>query len=197
VKEYYDRRASEYDDAYTGRGRWPFTKAPGLEDQIPGLERFVESLPEMRTLDVACGTGYLTRFLRGWTIGTDFSSAMLRQSANRVAADGYVRGDALALPFADNSFGRVFSSHFYGRLELDDRLRFLAEARRVAPSLIVLDSPFQDDRPAEGNIERELLDGSRYVIYKKYFTPEELVSELGGGDVVLSTSWFLAVQREW
>ena len=35
------------------------------------------------------------------------------------------------------------------------------------------------------------------MIYKKYFTPEELVAELGGGEVVLSTSWFVAVQREW
>lgn len=197
MREYYDRRAPEYDDAYTGRGRWPFTQAPGLETEIPEFEDFVKRLPEKRTLDVACGTGYVTRFLRGWTIGTDFSLAMLHEAADREAADGYVRGDALALPFVDSSFGRVFSSHFYGRLELDDRLRFLSEARRVAPSLVVVDSPAQPDRPAEGNIERELLDGSRYVIFKKYFTPEELVSELGGGEVVLSTSWFLAVEREW
>lgn len=197
MKDYYDRRATEYDDAYTGRGRWPFTEAPGLEREIPGLEAFVRGLPATRTLDVACGTGYLTRFLRGWTIGTDFSSAMLRQASGRGAADEYVRGDALALPFAGSSFGRVFSSHFYGRLELDDRLRFLSEVRRVAPCLVVVDTPVQPDRPAEGNIERELLDGSRYVIYKKYFTPEELVAELGGGEVVLSTSWFVAVQREW
>ena len=197
MKDYYDRRAPEYDDSYTGRGRWPFTEAPGLEREIPELEAFVKGLPETPTLDVACGTGYLTRFLRGWTIGTDFSSAMLQQAAGREAADGYVRGDALALPFAGSSFGRVFSSHFYGRLELDDRLRFLSEARRVAPSFLVVDSPAQPDRPTEGNIERELLDGTRYVIYKKYFTPEELVAELGGGEVVLSTSWFVAVQREW
>jgi hypothetical protein len=76
-------------------------------------------------------------------------------------------------------------------------LHFLSEVRRVAPTFVVLDSPFQSDRPAEGERERVLLDGSKYVIYKKYFRPEELVDELGGGRVVLSTSWFLAVEREW
>jgi SAM-dependent methyltransferase len=197
LKEYYDRRAAEYDDAYTGRGRWPFTQAPGLEAEIPLVERFVAELPESATLDVACGTGYLTRHLRGWTVGTDFSSAMLQQAEARTAADAFVRADALALPFGPNSFERVFSSHFYGRLRAGDRKRFLAECHRVAPALIVLDSPFQRDRPAEGERERELLDGSRYTIFKKYFRPDELAEELGGGDILLSTSWFLAVEKIW
>ena len=127
----------------------------------------------------------------------DFSINMLNEARARSAASAYVRGDALALPFADGSFERVFSSHFYGRLERDDRLRFLSEARRIAPSFIVLDSPYQPDRPGEGPQERELLDGTTFTIYKKYFRPEELVEEIGGGDILLSTSWFLAVGREW
>jgi len=198
VKEYYDRRAPEYDDAYTGRGRWPFTEAPGLEAEIPDLERVVNDLPAASTLDVACGTGYLTRFLRGYTVGLDFSARMLQQAAfERKAANAYVRSDALALPFRAGSFERVFSSHFYGRLERADRERFVAEARRVAPSLIVLDTPFQPDRPAEGLQERDLLDGSIYTIYKKYFRPDELLDEVGAGRLLLSTSWFVAVEREW
>jgi demethylmenaquinone methyltransferase/2-methoxy-6-polyprenyl-1,4-benzoquinol methylase len=197
LKEYYDRRAAEYDDAYMGRGRWPFTQAPGLEAEIPLLKEFVGELAPAPTLDVACGTGFLTRFLRGRTVATDFSSAMLGRARARDAADDYVRADALALPFATGSFERVFSSHFYGRLELDDRLRFLSDAKRVARTFVVIDSPFQPDRPAEGKRERELLDGSKYVIYKKYFRPEELVEEIGGGRIVFSTSWFVAVEREW
>lgn len=122
---------------------------------------------------------------------------MLQQATARSAASAYVRGDALALPFRDASFERIFTSHFYGRLERDDRLRFLDEARRVAPSLIVIDSPYQPDRPAEGLVERDLLDGSKYTIYKKYFRPEELVEEIGGGEILLNTSWFLMVERRW
>lgn len=197
LKEYYDRRASEYDDAYLGRGRWPFTEAPGLEAEIPLLEEFVRSLPAGDTLDIGCGTGFLTQFLNGTITGLDQSSGMLQQATARDAATRYVQGDALALPFRDGAFERVFSSHVFGRFERHDRDRFVAEARRVAPKLIVLDSPIQDDREAEGPQHRELLDGTKYVIYKKYFRPEELVEELEGGRVVLSTSWFLAVEREW
>ena len=151
----------------------------------------------MATLDVGCGTGYLTRFLRGYTVGADFSGRMLQQAAGRRAAAGSVRADALRLPFEEASFGRVFSSHFYGRLKKEERLRFLSEARRVAPSIVVLDTPYQADRAGEGPQERELLDGSTYTIYKKYFRPDELLEEIGGGEILLFTSWFLAVQREW
>ncbi len=197
VKEYYDRRAPEYDDAYMGRGRWPFTEAPGLEAEIPRLEGFLKQLPAARTLDVGCGTGYLTRFLSGEVVGLDYSARMLEQARARSAAAGYVRADALSLPFRSGSFEVVFTSHFYGRLERDDRVRFLDEAQRVAPALVVIDTPYQPDRPAEGPIERDLLDGSRYRIYKKYFRPNELLEEIGGGEILLSTSWFLAVQRKW
>ena len=44
----------------------------------------------------------------------------------------FVQGDALALPFPDARFDRVFTGHFYGHLERTERERFLAEARRVA-----------------------------------------------------------------
>ena len=36
------------------------------------------------------------------------------------------------------SFDRVFSSYFYCHLEEPERLRFLAEARRVAPGLVLV-----------------------------------------------------------
>ena len=157
----------------------------------------MRGLPGVDTLDVGCGTGYLTRLLAGPATGVDFSFNMLQEARARNAASAYVRGDALALPFADGSFDRVFSSHLYGRLERDDRLRFLSEARRVAPSFVVVDSPYQPDRAAEGPQERELLDGTRSTIYKKYFRPEELVEEIGGGEILMSTSWYLAVGREW
>jgi ubiquinone/menaquinone biosynthesis C-methylase UbiE len=46
-------------------------------------------------------------------------------------------GDAFELPFEDRAFERVFSGHFYGDLEHNDGTRFLAEARRVAPELVI------------------------------------------------------------
>ena len=47
-------------------------------------------------------------------------------------------GDGLRLPFADGSFDRVLTGHFYGHLPEDERDAFLGEARRVAAELVVI-----------------------------------------------------------
>ena len=65
---------------------------------------------------------------------------MLEVAAEQAPDATFVQGDALELPFEDGAFERVFTSHFYGHLEEDDRERFLAEARRVAPELVIVGS---------------------------------------------------------
>ena len=47
--------------------------------------------------------------------------------------------------------------------------RFLAEARRVAPELVVVDSALRDDAEPEEWQERILNDGSRWTVFKRYF----------------------------
>ena len=89
---------------------------------------------------------------------------MLELASARVPDAGFVQSDALRLPFEDGTFDRVFTSHFYGHLEDPERGRFLAEARRVAPELVVVDSALRDDvEPAEPQ-ERILNDGSRWHV---------------------------------
>ena len=137
----------------------------------------------VRVLDVACGTGFLTRHLRGEVTGLDQSEAMLEIARRRVPWAEFVRGDAFRMPFADRSFGRVFASFFYGLLPLEDRDSFLAEARRVADGRLVLVEPTPEWGPrggAAGWEERILSDGSRYRIYRRYFPAEAFAEELGG-----------------
>ena len=96
---------------------------------------------------------------------------MLEEARRQAPNATYVQGDALALPFEDGSFDRVFTAHFYGHLEGDDRERFLAEARRLAPELVVVDSALREDVEPEERQERVLNDGSRWEVYKRYFEP--------------------------
>jgi demethylmenaquinone methyltransferase/2-methoxy-6-polyprenyl-1,4-benzoquinol methylase len=112
----------------------------------------------------------------------------------RNAAADYVIGDALALPFPDESFDRAFTGHFYGHLDTGERERLLAEARRVAGELVVLDSALHEGVEPEEWQERLLKDGSRWQVYKRYFEPEQLVAELGGGRIVFAGRWFVAVR---
>ena len=119
---------------------------------------------------------------------------MLELASARVPDAGFVQSDALRLPFADGTFDRVFTSHFYGHLEETERVRFLGEARRVAPELVVVDAALRDDvQPVEWQ-ERILNDGSRWQVYKRFFTPDELAAELGGGETLFAGRWFVAVR---
>jgi ubiquinone/menaquinone biosynthesis C-methylase UbiE len=193
VKQYYDTRAPEYDDWYLGVGRFASRERPGWQDAVAGLERAVQALEPARTLDVACGTGFLTRHLRGEVTGLDQSERMIEIAQERVPAAAFVQADATLLPFTDGTFDRVFTGHFYGHLEGSDRKQFLAEARRVARELIVVDSAVRPDHEREEMQERILNDGSAFEVYKRYFDGDELARELGGGTLLHASDWFVMV----
>jgi demethylmenaquinone methyltransferase/2-methoxy-6-polyprenyl-1,4-benzoquinol methylase len=194
VKAYYERRAHEYDDWYLGRGRFAERDRPGWGEEVDALRGALEALPPARTLDVACGTGFLTRYLPGDVVGLDQSESMLEEARRQAPNAIFATGDALELPFPDGSFERVFTAHFYGHLDEADRLRFLGEARRVAAELVVADSALRPDVEPEELQERILGDGSRWEVYKRYFTPAGLADELGGGSTLLAGRWFVVVR---
>ncbi|GAB2681275.1 methyltransferase domain-containing protein [Kribbella swartbergensis] len=80
---YYERRAGEYDEWYLSQGRFAERNPPGWESEVARLVELIQRLPVARTLDVACGTGFLTRHLRGRTVGLDRSQAMLEVAQQR------------------------------------------------------------------------------------------------------------------
>jgi SAM-dependent methyltransferase len=194
LKTYYDRRAFEYDDWWLGRGRFAERERPGWDEEVEVLAELIASLPPMHTLDVACGTGFLTRHLRGDVVALDQSERMLAVAREQAPGARFVHGDALALPFEDGEFERVFTSYFYCHLEQDERARFLAESRRVAPELLVVASVPGADDPVERYEERTLNDGSRWTVFKRVFTGDQLAAELGGGDVLHEGRWFVVVR---
>ena len=193
MKAYYDRRAPEYDDWWLGRGLYADRERPGWEDELGLLERVIRELPPMRTLDVACGTGFLTRHLRGDVVGVDASERMLEVARTQAPAARFEQGDALSLPFEDGAFDRVFTSYFYCHLEEDERERFLAEALRLAPELVVVGSIRGDGDDSERWEERRLRDGSRWSVYKRVFEGPDLAEELGG-EIVFKGRWFVVVR---
>jgi ubiquinone/menaquinone biosynthesis C-methylase UbiE len=192
VEEYYDRFAPEYDHWYLG-ARYEGADRESFLEEVGLLGHVLERLPPARTLDVACGTGFLTKHLRGEVVGLDASEQMLAQARSQAPQATFVQGEALELPFDDSSFDRVFAGHFYGHLEEPERLRFLAEARRVAPELVVVDAPLRPHHEEEEWQLRRTEDGSEWPLYKRFFSPDVLLEELGGGDVLLDGEWFVAV----
>jgi demethylmenaquinone methyltransferase/2-methoxy-6-polyprenyl-1,4-benzoquinol methylase len=113
--------------------------------QSLGLHRYWKSRllhaarvrPGERVLDLCCGTGDLCLGLvrrRAKVVGIDFSQAMLLRARDRVVAEeglpvSFLRGDALNLPFEDQSFDLVTVS--YGLRNLADLEGGLREIHRV------------------------------------------------------------------
>jgi ubiquinone/menaquinone biosynthesis C-methylase UbiE len=194
MRIYYQRRAPDYDEWWLGTGKFEARDRPGWAEEVERLVRVVSELTPVRVLDVACGTGFLTRHLRGEVVGLDQSETMLEIAATRLPGANLVRADAVPLPFGDGEFDRVFTSHFYGHLLEDEREAFLSEVRRVADELVVVDAALRDDVEPDGWPERVLDDGTTYRVYKRFFTGEGLAAELsGGGKVLHQGRWFVAV----
>ena len=180
MKAYYEARAREYDDWWLGKGLYATNRPADWDAERTLLEGWIAGLPPARTLDVACGTGFMTRHHRGEVVGLDQSESMLEVAREQVPDAEFVQGDALDLPFADGSFDRLFTSYFYCHLEEPERQRFLDEARRVARELVVVGTILSEgEEPARWD-KRVLKDGSRWKVFKRVFVPDELAEELGG-----------------
>jgi demethylmenaquinone methyltransferase/2-methoxy-6-polyprenyl-1,4-benzoquinol methylase len=83
-------------------------------------------------LDACCGTGDLALAAEragGRVTGLDFSERMLERARRKSASVRWVRGDALALPFADGSFDAATVG--FGIRNVDDLEAGLRELVRV------------------------------------------------------------------
>ena len=108
--------------------------------------RELRSSAPRRLLDVGCGTGLLTsRIARELSperiVGCDFSHGMLRGAAGRSPRLPWVRGNALRLPFREQSFDAVVSTeafHWFPDQDaaLAEFFRVLAPKGRVLVALI-------------------------------------------------------------
>ena len=118
---------------------------PGMADERRIARLLLGLTPGDGVLDVACGTGNFTRDFAsvvgptGLVVGIDASSTMLARAVRDTPDDNvaYVRGDAVELPFRDQSFDAVccfaalhmFAAPFRA---LDHMTRVLTPGGRIA-----------------------------------------------------------------
>jgi ubiquinone/menaquinone biosynthesis C-methylase UbiE len=143
VREVFARQAATFEDdrhnhVFTEDARWLF-----------------ESLrcePQDLLLDVAAGTGHAARSLAGrvaLAVAVDLTREMLQAGKASADAQGisnvvFLQGDALALPFLDESFDIVisrFASHHIERadVQLAEMARCLRAGGRIALADVVAD----------------------------------------------------------
>lgn len=108
-----------------------------FEPYAADLKRRVAALNASRILEIAAGTGVVTRTLATLPnddltiVATDLNQAMLDEAATLATARPvrWQQADAMALPFADGEFDAVICQ--FGVMFFPDKTRAYAEARRV------------------------------------------------------------------
>jgi SAM-dependent methyltransferase len=118
-------------------GNWAeFTRTPGHDRShddinLPALGGLLPE-PGKRTLDLGCGEGRVSRFLRSLghrVAGADASPTMVRLAAGHPDAEPAVVADAAALPFRDAAFDLVVA--YMCLHDIDPMPQALAEGARV------------------------------------------------------------------
>jgi demethylmenaquinone methyltransferase / 2-methoxy-6-polyprenyl-1,4-benzoquinol methylase len=125
VRAMFDRIAPVY-DAMNG------IMSAGLDQRWRRITAEAAVRPGDRVLDACCGTGDLALAAQaagGRVTGLDFSERMLERAVDKSAAVEWKHGDALALPFPDDTFDAVTVG--FGVRNLEDLGRGLGEFRRV------------------------------------------------------------------
>ena len=182
---YYDRRAPEYDGGVESTYR--YFRSLGVDVDLEALRaedravtRELARLRPCAFVDVGAGPGVFTDQVPGSGFAIDQSENALHRLQATVGDVPAIRADATALPLRANAVTRLFAGHLYGHLEPPERAPFLAEARRVADELVILDSGLPPGARSEEWQTRSLSDGSSHTVYKRHFDIEVLRAEVGG-----------------
>ena len=107
TRVFYDRVSPFYESVFTDHLPHIRTMAAALSERFPAQH-------QVKVLDMACGTGALSRRLeeRGFSVtGLDFSFQSLRRLNQTTQTIRLIQADAAALPFSSGSFDVVQSRH--------------------------------------------------------------------------------------
>jgi demethylmenaquinone methyltransferase/2-methoxy-6-polyprenyl-1,4-benzoquinol methylase len=187
--DYYRASAPLYDGVY---------RKPERQDDLRRIERWVaEVFAGRRVLEVACGTGYWTRFIAATATsvtGLDAAPEMLALARRRVtvATIRFVTGDAHALADGLGAFDGAFAGFFLSHVPKSKLRAFVSGLNaRLEPGACVLfiDNRFVDGSSspidgvdADGDTfqERRLADGTSHRVRKNFLLEADLRSCVDG-----------------
>ena len=188
---YYNERAPEYDEAFVlGTGTASIPDPNVFRSEATGLAAIVQRFAHGRLIDLACGTAFWLRHYAPHCSGMvlfDQSDRMLDEGRKKITALGIAdRCSLLCGDFFDYEFGRgaydcalagFFLSHLTDAQErvVFDRLKSMLVS---SGRFLILDSAWSTERARfNAKIERqrrELNDGTRFDIYKRYLDQQDI-----------------------
>ena len=199
LHQYYAARALEYDDVYL---------KPERQRDLRAIEEWLPTIFENTSvLEVACGTGYWTRFIAhkaAHVVAIDSAPETIHIAEQRVppAKVEFLIADAYALPTFDRRFERGFAGFWFSHVpksRIREFLRGFHAALDPGARVVLLDNRFVEgsstpiiEHDIEGNAyqERNLTNGTTHRVLKNF--PSE--GELGASTEGLCLQ---AQYREW
>ncbi len=188
LAEYYQQRATEYDEIYT---------RPERQADLAELKRTLPPLVAGRNvLEIAAGTGYWTQVMApaaASVTATDLNPQTLEVAASKDyagASPRFLVADAFRLDAVRGEFDLVFCGFWWSHIPRSDVPRFLAGVRaRVASGTPML---IMDNMYVEGSVHpiartgpdgdtyqlRRLHDGRQYEVLKNFPTRHQLAGDL-------------------
>jgi len=187
MQAYYAARAAEYDRIY---------QKPERQTDLRKIETWLPAtLAGSSVLEIACGTGYWTRFYASrcpQVVALDSAAETLgiartRRPHERVS---FVVGDAYRIPVQPRKFDAGFAGFWWSHIPLGRIREFLVgfhAALRPGAKVIFLDNRFVEgsstplsECDSDGNTyqARRLADRSIHRVLKNFPTREELVRVL-------------------
>lgn len=151
TKKIYDKQSKVYD----------LTFGKLVEKRVRRAIQQFDIKSEDLVLDLGVGTGNSLRYYpgRGQVIGIDLSFGMLEKAGEKIAETGQqnvglIQGNALHLPFSDDSFDHVFISHVIS--VVSDPVAVLREMQRVTKpgARVVMLNHFQSSNKVVAKIEK-------------------------------------------
>jgi demethylmenaquinone methyltransferase/2-methoxy-6-polyprenyl-1,4-benzoquinol methylase len=206
LREYYARRAAEYERIYA---------KPERQAELAALRADLASaLAGRRVLELACGTGYWTPIIATTAArvdACDINDETLAIARTKPVDPSRVRfaiGDAYRPPLLEPRPDAAFAAFWWSHVLRQDVPRFLAGLHAVLAAgarIVFIDNRYVEGSStplsrtdAEGNTyqSRALADGSQHEVLKNFPTPDELRAavEPHGRDVsvrLLDYYWWL------
>lgn len=183
MQAFYARRAPEYERVYS---------KPERQEDLGRLgERVGEVFAGLDVLELACGTGWWTRWLAGSArsvLATDLTPEVLAIARRKDYGDCRVTfqvGDAYSPP-ADTGCNAGFHAFWWSHVPLGRLRDFLTALHSVLPAgapVMLMDNRYVEGsstpihrRDEEGNTYqlRRLEDGSEHELLKNFPTREDL-----------------------
>ena len=211
--EYYQVRAKEYDEWFLRQGR--YDRGEDHRRQWQAELALVESalireIPGGAVLELACGTGFWTSCLaKQATHVTAVDSSPEALTINRKKT-GSLPVDFMEADIFCWKPSRRYDFIFFGfwlshvpAEQFDAFWDLVTSALSTGGKIFFIDSLFNQESTAKdhgeldhsGIVERKLNDGSRYLIIKRYYEPEELTRKLRQlgweGEILSSGQFFL------